>query len=84
MEFDFGKALKRELRVDTLRCTSLPISLFDIYGDAPPGECSGFFDLFCGGCEADDRGRRELPCGNDRPTGEDNEADAQKKRGTVP
>ena len=71
MEFDFGMTLKRELRVDTMRCTSLPISLFDIYGDAPPEECSEFFDLFCDGCEADARGRRELPCGNARPRREE-------------
>ena len=41
MEFDFGRTLKRELRVDTMRCTSLPISLFDIYGGAQPRERAG-------------------------------------------
>ena len=47
MEFDFGMTLEQCCeRVDTMRCTSLPISLFDIYGDAPPRECSEFFDLF--------------------------------------
>ena len=38
------------------------------------------FDLFWDGCKADEVGREELPCGNDRPTSESNAAGAQKKQ----